>query len=199
MLGKPDTAMLGGSGYERVENDFYPSPENVSVAFCIWATKVGLISTSSKLLEPAAGNGAMVNVLKRYVARVIATDIAPQMPGALRADFLKLKIPDVDGIVTNPPYGDLVDAFMARGIDWIKDGDSRFMALLMRNEVDNAVTRRWAFKDCPVFAAKLPLLWRPRWIADSTGSPRHNYSWFVWSSSPLNLGCAQIDYLPRPE
>jgi hypothetical protein len=45
----------------------------------------------------------------------------------------------------------------------------------------------------PPFHKKVVVTKRPRWIADSTGSPRHNYSWFIWDWRHVK-GAASIVY-----
>jgi hypothetical protein len=71
---------------------------------------------------------------------------------------------------------------MLRGLHHIRKGNCKLVALLGRNEIDCAgPTRSQFFGSCPEFAAKIVLTWRPRWVAGSTGSPRHNYAWYVWT------------------
>ena len=61
------------------------------------------------------------------------------------------------------------------------------VCMLMRNEWDSAKGRvdlldgTHRVRLLP-FAGKVVLTSRPRWIAESKGSPRHNYSWFCWSA-----------------
>ena len=48
-----------------------------------------------------------------------------------------------------------------------------------RHEWECAANRDGLLDEEP-FAGMLTLTCRPRWIAGSTGSPRHNYAWFIW-------------------
>ena len=52
------------------------------------------------------------------------------------------------------------------------------VAMLLRNEFDCAAARKKVF-GFP-FDMKIVLQKRPRWIDGSTGSPRHNYAWYIW-------------------
>ena len=54
------------------------------------------------------------------------------------------------------------------------------VAMLLRNEFDSAASRKELFTGNVYFDTKIILTKRPRWIEGSTGSPRHNYAWFVW-------------------
>ena len=140
-----------------------------------------------------------------YGAEVIESDLHPQTEGARTSDFTKVadSIFDADPkpphfIITNPPYQrDVIDGFISKCVMFARDYGIT-CALLMRNEVDSAVTRRKFFADCKQFDTKLTLLWRPRWIADSTGSPRHNYAWQIWSPGASNRA-PEIHYAVKPK
>lgn len=190
MYGKKDGAMLGNSGYERNERDFYPTPANVTHALCRMLLDKSMIAPSAVIWEPACGDGQMVRVLKDYFAGVIATDIVPlEGSGGFEANFLNStpKLP-FTAIITNPPFGEMIDAFMKRALTHLRNRDSKcdLVAFVARHELDCGVKRNKYFRDCPEFAAKITLTWRPRWIADSTGSPRHNYAVFVWMRKELH-------------
>jgi hypothetical protein len=170
--------MLGTSGYDRIERDFYPTPRTATEAIFETVDWFGT-PTLQAVWEPACGDGAMSNVLAEHFSKVISTDIHPMMEGATKADFYTYEPDELfTWIITNPPYGDEIDKFMERVQFWVKKGVH--CSLLARNELDSAKCRAKFFRDCPNFLEKRVLLWRPRWVADSTGSPRHNYSWYTW-------------------
>lgn len=85
--------------------------------------------------------------------------------------------PDV--IMSNPPYGKNAER-AARHALALMEAQCGDVIFLCRHEWDAAKSRADLF-DHPAFAAKITMRHRPRWIADSTGAPRHNYSWFLWS------------------
>lgn len=88
-----------------------------------------------------------------------------------------------DAIITNPPYDEKeqgVDAEMSvRHALTLMEPERGVVAMLLRHEWDCAKKRADLF-DHPAFAFKVTLRFRPRWIEDSTGAPRHSYAWFVW-------------------
>lgn len=194
--------MLGGSGYARNENDFYPTePAATQVAANFFQEHFPWVK---KVWEPAAGAGDMARVLRQSF-QVVDTDKFPQViagldddeQAELSFDFLvDLPTFDFDGIITNPPYGDLAEEFAKKCVEYTRTMGVP-SALLMRLEYDSAKTRRYLFKDCPEFYAKVSLLWRPRWVAESTGSPRHNYAWYIWS--PIKTNSAQLHYADRAD
>ena len=178
---KNDPSMLGVSEHERRERDFYPTPEDATKAIFDTAAEFLKTPETMTVWEPACGDGAMSNVLAKRFKKVINSDIYPLMEGAAKANFYTDAAPEekIDWIITNPPYGEEADKFIERMIELIVEKDC-FASILARNELDCAKGRNRFFGDCDHFMEKRVLLWRPRWIADSTGSPRHNYAWYTW-------------------
>ncbi len=181
---RPDSSMLGNSGYERNENDHYPTEPPCTEALYEFLVDHWLIHRNSLVIEPACGDGAITKVFEEHGHRVLSSDLFPQMDRAIVKDFLTWPfIIDEAGtlVITNPPYAmPYIDQFIAR-INGMVHNDGVVGALLMRNEVDCAKSRRVFFEKNPYYFGKLVLNWRPRWVPDSTGSPRHNYAWYIWS------------------
>jgi hypothetical protein len=178
-----DPAMLGAPIHVRKERDFYPTIDaNVTRSIARFLLAENLLHKFSEIWECAVGDGAMACVLEDYFPNTVGSDIEPQTPFGDKLDFLKDDPYSSDAIITNPPYGALTTAFIERGLQHIRNNHTSVVAMLARNELDSASTRKHLFGDCPQFYAKLVLTWRPRWIANSTGAPRHNYAWFVWST-----------------
>jgi len=176
--------MLGNSPHERADRDFYPSIDEDMTRVLIDALfDQNYASPQDIVWECACGSGEMMRVLEQSFLRVFGTDIVPLIDDATQLDFLTERTTKkFDVMVTNPPYGDLLTPFMERGLDYIRRGKCKTVAMLARHAVDTSGKERThLFQNCPEFAAKVTLTWRPRWIAGSTGSPRHNYSWFIWS------------------
>ena len=184
-MARTDGAMTGVPKYERVENDWYPTEPACTLALYEYLRENWLISKHSLVYEPACGDGAISKVFEEKGHRVISSDLFPQMEGAEVKDFINDPfIIDEGGtvFVTNPPYAmPYIDQFIDRINDLVHN-DGVVGALLMRNEVDCAQSRRKYFEENPYFHAKLVLNWRPRWIPGSTGSPRHNYAWYIFST-----------------
>lgn len=205
ILKSKDASMLGDSGYERNERDFYPTPANVTEALCQMLLAQRFLGPTSVIWEPACGDGQMVRVLEKHFAAVLASDIVPlDGSGGFEANFLNStpKLP-FDAIITNPPFGEMIDQFMKRALIHLRNRNSKckLVAFVARHELDCGVKRNKYFRDCPEFAAKITLTWRPRWIADSTGSPRHNYAVYVWAEADVvtRQGGARLYYANNPD
>jgi len=170
------SSMHGESGYERVENDAYWTPE--------WCTKALLkkVALRGLIVEPAAGIGHIADVVRAAGYDVAEFDIVNRSnrPTLKIADFLKvdqLSLSREVSVVTNPPYV-LAEEFVRHAIKLTKEREG-MVAMLLRNEWDCAASRRDLFER-PPFAKKLVLTKRPKWSAQDTASPRHNFSWFIW-------------------
>jgi hypothetical protein len=92
-----------------------------------------------------------------------------------------------DAIITNPPYDDKASGItthksVAHALK-LMEPEQGMVAMLLRNEWDCAKKSRPFTKDHPAFLMKIVLNFRPRWIEGTKGSPRHNYSWYVWDWS----------------
>src|SRR5262245_49963056 len=94
------------SGYLRKDNDAYFTPD--------WCTEALLphlrVRPPALIHEPAAGNNAIVDVLKKAGYRVSSNDISRGV------DFLAVTHISTNAIVTNPPYG-LAEQFIAHALD----------------------------------------------------------------------------------
>lgn len=187
-----DPATLGTSGYERRERDFYPTPPECTKALF----QTMLPHGGMHIWEPACGDGAISNVLTEMGHTVENSDIHPLLDDAMTLDFLTCGHVIAHGIVTNPPYGKLAEAFARRCIHHVENGNVQFAALLMRHEYDAAKGRHPIFGGCPLYYGKLTLLWRPQWIEDSEGSPRFSYAWYIWSNKAD--GTPKLFYAKKP-
>ena len=168
--------MLNQMPYKRHAHDAYNTPS--------WCTEALIesieIPKTCRIWEPAAGDGAIVATLKQHNFNVLATDIQTGL------DFVTVAPEDqlyagTTAIITNPPYH-IADRFIRQALRLmaLRHG---LVAMLLRNEFDCAQKRADLFSNCLHFDTKLVLTRRPRWIAGSTGSPRHNYAWFIWRLS----------------
>jgi hypothetical protein len=152
------------SGYARKALDQYETPS--------WVTQAlipHLPVLAGTVWEPACGGGKIVAVLRQAGFVVLGTDIATG------TDFLRSSPRNgVSAVITNPPYA-LAREFIEHALRSV-----RVTAVLLRTDFDHAATRAHLFADCPVFAKKVVLTKRIRWIVGSTGSPSFNHAWFVW-------------------
>lgn len=172
-----DPAMSGQLNYERREADHYPTPpENVGCLLHFTHFRECVV------WEPACGEGHISKVLEQHHPKVFSTDLRQTGYGIGGIDFLKCSMtpPRVTAIITNPPFAELAEAFIRKSLELMQPVDG-LCAMFLRNEYDCASTGRAdLFEGHPAFSKKIVVTKRPRWIEGSTGSPRHNYSWFVW-------------------
>lgn len=184
--------------YERIDNDFYPTET--------WATRTvvrkllddGFITPEEDIVwECACGEGHISKVLLQHNFNVHSSDLIDRGYGDTGVDFLKTSEVHGNMIFTNPPYGDLAEEFISLALDRMNPVDGKVI-MLLRNEYDCAKKRRYLFGDNNNYAAKFVLTSRPRWVAGSKGSPRHNYSWYYWDMSK-NYENTSVYYLDKCE
>lgn len=186
-----DSAMLGDSGYERIEADaYFTPPENVD---CL----LEHVDLHKVVWEPACGDGAISQRLIDYGHEVYSSDLYAYgfEEAKTGMDFLSTTIDDLPidcrAIVTNPPYGDMVEKFIRHSLDLMRPVRGQ-VAMFLRNEYDCSKGRMELF-DRPPFAKKIIVTKRPRWVVGSTGSPRHTYAWFCWDFR-LKAGAGTVAY-----
>jgi hypothetical protein len=186
-----DAAMVGTSGFERVEGDQYWTEPWVTIAL------LNRVEFRGVIWEPACGRGDMANVLADSGYNVTVSDIAGDAlgcKGAAKIDFRTAMPPAFDplfSIVTNPPYQH-ASSFIRQALDLTSHAGG-MVAMLLRNEFDCAASRRGLFEGM-TFAAKLVLTKRPKWADVHTASPRHNFAWYIWDHQ--HSGSARIEWLP---
>lgn len=155
-------------------------------------TLLALEIFSSTVLEPACGRGAITRMLERAGYSVVLADLVDystaDQHGELQAvqDFLTSHPPECGSydIVTNPPYGDVLNAFVAHALRVFRP---RKMALLLNLNFLCGFAdddRNFVMDDCPparvhVFARRLPMMHRDGWDGEKASS-RMNTAWFVW-------------------
>lgn len=159
----------------RDEHDFYPTPPEPTQALI-----PHLSHFPRTIWEPACGDGGIGKPLQRAGFRVIGTDLIDRGYGRGGCDFLTTTKREADAIVTNPPFGKLVDAFIAHALDL----DVPHIAMLVNVNLWHAArrTKLWARR---VPEAVYALCWRP----DFTGSdaPYFNCVWTVWGPTSAKV------------
>ncbi|MDW9531953.1 hypothetical protein RWE87_13805 [Sinorhizobium meliloti] len=192
MTAVPNDAAMGHSNYARISHDFYPTPEWMTYGLTdIFVDRNPLdspIRFDSDWWEPACGEGHIVEASKGVMSgKCYATDLIYRGYGKGGCDFLKQdRAPDgVEMIWTNPPYGELAEQFVVKALELMQPVNGS-VVMLMRNEYDCSKKRMKIFRNHPAYFGKAVATTRPRWIKDSTGSPRHNYSWYLWDWRSAN-------------
>ena len=88
---------LIGHGNNRVQDDFYPTPSNATMAL------LEREKFDGNIWEPACGDGAISKLLKLQGYDVYSTDLVDRGYGDKHFDFLN-SWELHDNIVTNPPF-----------------------------------------------------------------------------------------------
>lgn len=129
-----------------------------------------------RLWEPACGRGRMARVLAAAGFRVTSTDLVDRGFGRGGVDFLACRRLRAPLIVTNPPYGELVEAFIRKA----RALGARYLALLVKADFFQAAgkaARQKLFEEFPPSRIH-PLGWRLDWTGQ--GRPVMNCIWLVW-------------------
>lgn len=178
-----DTATAAERG-----NNLYQTPPEAMRAL------LSLARFSSKVWEPACGRGAISRILEDAGYEVELSDLidygtADRFGEVQRVeDFLasapRSNDPDRPDIVTNPPYGANLNAFVAHAL---RVHRPRRMALLLNLNFlcgFDDPDRCFAMDECPpkmvyIFTRRLPMMHRDGWDGPEASS-RMNTAWFVW-------------------
>lgn len=186
--------MAGASTKKRQEDDFYPTPPEVTAALMIQETDYlydyrHIIGRGGAIWEPACGDGAISKVVENYGFEVHSTDLRDRGFGQGGRDFLKETTPLARQIITNPPFN-LAERFIRHG----RAIGCLYQAYLLKATFFHAQTRYALFCEYPP-ARIYPLLWR----ADFLGlkSPTMECAWFVWDDEDY-VGETLYRPLPRP-
>lgn len=178
-----DTASAAERG-----NNLYETPPEAMRAL------LSLTRFSRRVWEPACGKGAISRMLEDAGYEVEISDLVDygtaDRHGELQRveDFLSTAPRRDDAerpdIVTNPPYGTNLNAFVAHAL---RQHRPRRMALLLNLNFlcgFDDPDRRFAMDECPpatiyVFTRRLPMMHRDGWDGPEASS-RMNTAWFVW-------------------
>ena len=170
----------------RQKDDWYPTPP--------LATRKLLDHElfDEVIWEPAAGDGAISQVLKTACYDVISSDLNDYGYGSSGVDFLLEQRRQADCIVTNPPYR-LAEEFIKHAIDLNVDKHAWLLRLSFL-EGQKRFERLFR-KDPParvhVFSQRLTI-----WRGDEEPRPHSGttaYAWYVWERG--YTGSTQLGWL----
>lgn len=171
--------IIGGNRADkRSAMDYYPTPPEVTLTLMKF---LGL-DKSTRIWEPACGDGRMVDVIRRLGYPVLGTDIQTGY------DFLKEPPKPCDWIITNPPFTQS-EQFILRAAEHGKP-----FAFLLKSQYWHAKSRLELFnKVRPAWV--LPLTWRPNFRPQGPKkeSPVMDFIWCVWLPEGIS---AQTRYIP---
>lgn len=136
-------------GCERKAYDFYATPPETVRAFL---ANFDGISSGDRILEPSAGNGQIVKVLREggYDNRIDAVELRPEERGTLEALADNVTIgsffdyePDCgyDVIIGNPPYSLALD-FINKSLELLHPG-GLLIFLLRTNFLESEKRFKW--------------------------------------------------------
>jgi hypothetical protein len=175
---------------ERGDDAYFTPPEAIY-------SLVGLENLPGVIWEPAVGEGAIANVLKEFGHQVIASDIHNYgYEGTHLEDYLTATVsPNVEGIVTNPPYK-LAFEFLKKAL-----AEVDYVALLLRLNFLESVKRIDFFNEKPpsrilVSSRRLPMMHRYGWEGPRSGS-NCCYAWFVWDDCDRKAVIHWFDWRER--
>lgn len=163
------------------DQDFYPTP--------VWAARAGgelvkkLDPRARTAWEPACGAGHMVHGLRDYFDVVHASDAYAYDGNAIRDFLVDGPGPDVDWIITNPPFVRL-EQFVRLAHQRARRG----VAMLARVAALESIGRHTLLTaDAPLtvfapFSERVPMH-KGRWEPD--GATAAFYGWFVWLKPEL--------------
>lgn len=181
---------------ERGHNLYETPPE------AMW-TLLALEQFCSKVKEPACGRGAISKMLEDAGYTVLISDLidygTSDQFGEVQAvaDFLETDAdPDQPDIVTNPPYGELLNRFVAHAL---RVHRPRKMALLLNINFlcgFEDLEREFAMDDNPpskiiVFKRRLPMMHRDGWDGPKAAS-RMNTAWFIWELNEAGIYAGEM-------
>lgn len=182
-------ASSGVVAYPRKNGESYFTPPYVTDTLVCHLRDCGISNIDlGPIWEPSAGAGHMSSVLVNHGLEVVSTDLTPAEDSVVEVDtrdFLSdnLTTPHVKSIITNPPYGvrnKLAEAFLIKALSMRLDG---VVAMLLPFEFDAASSRKSLVGENPMFALKLTLAKRIRWlnVEQKEAGPMSHHSWFVYA------------------
>ncbi len=172
--------MMVGARKNRMEHDYYPTPEIATVKFLEQEKFEG------EIWECACGDGAMSRVIERYGYACKSTDLIDRGYGEGGIDFLRSTY-QTENIVSNPPFK-LANKFIHHALTHA----SRKVAFLMRLNILESKGRKKLFTQFP-FARLYVHSERVPFQANTDSNSAIAFAWYVWDFS--HIGDPVIKFL----
>ena len=171
------TSLSGTSmSRERVENDYYATPPESTIALLEREKFFGGI------LEPCCGKGHISEVLKDHGYDVISNDLIDRGYGEFNEDYLKATELKADNVVTNPPF-----KYAKEFIEKSLHDTTGKVAMFCKIQLLEGVSRSKMFENTPL---KTVYVFTKRQNPLRNGSPVDEngkkwastmcFAWFVW-------------------
>lgn len=169
----------------RQKDDWYPTPPVATRRL------LDVELFDERIWEPAAGDGAICEVLRAACYNVVASDLVDYGYCDSGVDFLMTTKAESNSLVTNPPYK-LAEQFIQHAIDL---GVGKHAWLLRLSFLEGKGRHDSLFLHHPparvhVFSKRLTM-WRGGEEATSTGTTA--YAWFVWAG--CYNGATQLSWI----
>lgn len=169
-------------GGERKAYDFYATPPETIRSFL---ANFDGISSGDRILEPSAGNGQIIKVLREsgYDNRIDAVELRPEERATLEALADNVTIGSFfdydpgygyDVIIGNPPYSMALE-FINKSLELLHPG-GLLIFLLRTNFLESEKRFKW-WQEHPL-SGLYTLHKRPSFTGRGTDAT--SYSWFVW-------------------
>lgn len=146
-----------------------------------------------RIWEPAAGRGAIVNVLRAAGHEVLASDLieyGDPTHFAHRDFLLEWKTPDgCEMILTNPPYK-LAAKFVAHALDLCPRTVMLLRLAFLESDRRRDLLEKRGLARIHVFRKRLPMMHRDGWTGRKASSAIA-FAWFVWDRA--HAGPTTID------
>ena len=171
------TSLSGTSmSRERVENDYYATPPESTIALLEREKFFGGI------LEPCCGGGHISEVLKDYGYDVVSNDLVDRGYGEFNEDYLKTDKLKAANIITNPPF-----KYAKEFIEKSLQDTTGKVAMFCKIQLLEGVSRRELFENTPL---RTVYVFTKRQNPLRNGSPVDEngkkwastmcFAWFVW-------------------
>lgn len=170
-------------GAVRREADFYATPKE---SIDVFLDAFDGIRATDRILEPSAGNGAILSALRSrgFKNHITAVEIREEISlyfwthDVIFTDFLKwTPVEKYDVIIGNPPYS-LAQEFIDHSLKLLNPG-GRLIFLLRTNFLESERRFRWWQDKIPTGLYTLHK--RPSFTGKGTDAT--SYSWFVWTKT----------------
>lgn len=172
----------------RESNDHYPTPRWCTLALVEHVHRLGGPdwTTLRTVLDPAAGEGAILDVLHERGFETYGLELDPGRAEAARdrghkmghGDALTRSWPRTDFIVMNPPYS-WANHFVQKAIEHQRFSAGRTYALLRLSFLEQTTARRAVLRAYTPDVLILPK--RP--VFDGKGTDSVGSAWFCWPGS----------------
>lgn len=171
-------SIVGDSGGNRAEHDFYPTPPEATLAL------LSKVRFEGRIWEPACGRGDISEVLIKQGYSVVSTDLIDRGYGYGGIDFLTNWSRLAPNIITNPPYK-LAQEFAEHAlIDLRVDKLCLLLKLAFLEGVErakffNLYPPKWVY----VFSKRLTMTKNGE---EKRSSGMIAFAWYVWERGHLD-------------